>query len=93
MLHSCAPPAEDAGCDGSGVSASGPSAADGGEEIRDSKIARNKREGGDESGVIPKGGNLWVSGIGGEDGGLRALVESLIRLELEGVFRTVMCFL
>lgn len=40
-----------------------------------------------------KAGNGCAADFGGENGGLGAIVVSLIELELEGVFRTVMGFL
>lgn len=53
-------------------------------------MARSEHADGGESGVVEQSN---VTGLGGEDGGLRAVVAALFGLELEGVFRTVVGFL
>ena len=47
----------------------------------------------DEGGMVGQAGNGCVLGTGSENGSLEAVVASMIGLELEGVFRTVVGFL
>lgn len=71
----------------------------------DAKVADGRGRGGgsnkarvehveeDEGGMVGQAGNGCVLGTGSENGSLEAVVASMIGLELEGVFRTVVGFL
>lgn len=93
ILGSHLPRSRSAGCNNCGVSRRGINAADGGGGSRSYEITTIEQAGGDESGVGAKAGNGRALDVGEEDGGLGAVVASLIALELEGVFRTVVSFL
>lgn len=56
------------------------------------KTARNVQTGGGAGGLLGQAGIERVLGAGGEDGGLRAVVGSLVELE-EGVVSMVVGFL
>lgn len=56
-------------------------------------MSRGKDTGGGENGLLGQTDNGCVIGASGEVGGLRAVVESLIELEVEGVFLMVVGFL
>lgn len=76
--------AGDGNCDGSGH---GSTAADGRGK---GGVTSSEHTAGGETGVIEQAD---VIGLGGGDGGLRAVVAGLIGLELQGLFRTVVSFL
>ena len=60
---------------------------------RQFKRARGENAGGGKSAVVGQAGNGCAVGSGGEDGATGAVVASLIGMELEHVFRTVVGFL
>ena len=93
MLRSGASRARTAGGNDADVSGHDFSPADGRREDSGSETARVERAGGCGSGVVGPGGNARAIGFGGEGGCLSSLVASLIGLELDGVFRTVVGFL
>lgn len=95
MLRSRASKARTAGRDNGGGGGHGSISVGGRGESEGSNMARGGQAEGGESGVPGPAGNGRVVGAGGdgEGEGLRAVVASLIELELDGVFRTVVGFL
>ena len=90
MLRFRASRAKTAERDNRGGSGSVANATHGNAESGRSKMARGENDEGGVSGVAAKAGDGC---LGGEDGSLGAVVASLLGLELEGVFRTVVGFL
>eukprot|EP00752_Nemacystus_decipiens_P003711 g3420.t1 len=68
-------------------------AGNGGGGSQGSEVAEDEQvRGGDESSVLEHAGNRCATGVGGDGAGLSSLVASLVGLELEEVFRTVVGF-
>ena len=93
MLRSRASNASSASCDTDGGSGDAASVADGDADIGGSMIAETDNPGGVESGVLRQVEAGFVYGASEIHRSLRTVVSSLVGLELEGVFRTVVDFL
>ena len=93
MLYSRAQKASIASCGKVGRGEHEMDAACGREFGSRSKMTRVGHTSGDAGDSLGQIGDGCVTGAGSEDGDLRAVVESLIGLELDGVLRTVLAFL
>ena len=93
MLRSRASKAGKASCDELGGSEHSTDAAGGEEDRGRSKMARVEHAGGGASGVLGQTADGRADGADNEGERSRAVMESLFRLDIEGIFRTVVGFL